>query len=466
MKQSAFILLFFSTRVFASVCGVNSFASIEQSCVETFNGSFEELEIPLSVFKAGEVYLYQTDLGDYGKFFVHSIEAIDNQCGLYVEHERFQGQGKKSSTFSIKNYLGVWDRHDINFDTIGNKADFRLNYKEKPGGDSRKLLENCIFESVGGKIVKVGRINDSKESEHSLLFYFSIILIGIAVFNITRTIFDEEDQFKTTETIEQSENQKNVDSASNGLILKYSRPFFKRYFVPIVQGMKNQKKITDKYRRVIAAAGLTKKISPQEFFSFKLFLIIGFPIVYLGLREFLEADWALSFTPLMAILGFIYPDIWVKSRAEQRKKEVIDNLPFLVDMLALSVEAGLDFVAAMNRVLQKAPKSALVSEFDIVVKEIQIGSTRAQALKQLAWRVDELAITSFCATLIAADSVGASIGPILKSLAGELRVKRSAMIEKKGAAASTKLLLPMIFFIMPSIFIVIFAPMVLDFFGG
>ncbi len=116
---------------------------------------------------------------------------------------------------------------------------------------------------------------------------------------------------------------------------------------------------------------------------------------------------------------------------------------------------GLDFVAALSRILKKAPPSSLLDEFETVVKEIQLGSTRAQALKQLAWRGDTMELTSFCATLIAADSVGASIGPILKSLSGEIRMKRSAMVEKKGATAANKLLIPMIGLILPAIVCVI-----------
>ena len=171
----------------------------------------------------------------------------------------------------------------------------------------------------------------------------------------------------------------------------------------------------------------------------------------------------MALVPLMAILGFVYPDIWVKSQAEKRREEVTLGMPFALDMLALSVEAGLDFVAAMRKVITNAPKSALVDEFESAVKEIQLGSTRAQALKQMAWRVDTLTMTSFCATLIAADSVGASVGPILKSLSVEMRNKKSAIVEKRGAEAASKLLIPMVVFILPAILVVIFVPMLLDF---
>jgi tight adherence protein C len=101
-----------------------------------------------------------------------------------------------------------------------------------------------------------------------------------------------------------------------------------------------------------------------------------------------------------------------------------------------------------------------------MIKEIKIGSSRGEGLRQLAWRVDVLAISSFTATLIAADSVGASIAPILKQLSIELRQKRSADAEKKGATAATKILFPMMLFIIPSVFIVIAAPIALQFIGG
>ena len=144
----------------------------------------------------------------------------------------------------------------------------------------------------------------------------------------------------------------------------------------------------------------------------------------------------------------------------------MENMPFVVDMLALSVEAGLDFVAAMQKVIEKAPPSALVDEFETLIKETKIGASRAEALRGLSWRIDTLPISSFCATLIAADSVGANIGPILKTLAQELREKRSSMIEQKGAQAATKILIPMIFFVLPAVLIVIAAPIALQLMGG
>ena len=137
-------------------------------------------------------------------------------------------------------------------------------------------------------------------------------------------------------------------------------------------------------------------------------------------------------------------------------------MPFIVDMLALAVEAGLDTMEAMTRVIEKAPVSALRDEFEILIKEIKLGSSRTEALRSLAWRVDLIQVSSFSATLIAADSVGASVGPILKALSVEMRQKKSAAIEKQGATAASKILIPMIMFIVPAVLIVVFAPLIIE----
>ncbi|POB12440.1 hypothetical protein C0Z22_15595 [Halobacteriovorax sp. DA5] len=299
-----------------------------------------------------------------------------------------------------------------------------------------------------------------------LLMWAGIILIGIAVYIVTQMMFQDNESFQAAQKLEEGGSKKAENVKKHGFILQYSRPFFKRYISPIVSSMKNKKKIKEKYKRKLASAGLTEDMTPEDFFAFKLFLIIGFPIMFLAVREFTEADWKLSLIPVMAIVGFLYPDIWIKGKIEQRQKDIINGMPFSVDMLALSVEAGLDFIAAMTKVVDKAKPGPLTQEFEILLKEIKIGASRAEALRNMAWRVDLIQISSFCATLIAADSVGASIGPILKALSIEIRQKKSAQIEKEGATAATKILFPMMAFIVPSVLLMIFAPLVVELVGG
>lgn len=296
----------------------------------------------------------------------------------------------------------------------------------------------------------------------TFLYWTALILIGLAVFLIAKTVFQDEDQFQAQEKLDDSKNQLD-DIAKHGFILRYSRPFFKRYFSPIVSGMKNKKRFKDQYRRKLASAGLTNILTPEDFFAFKLFLIIGFPILFMVIRTFMEETWSLQLIPVLACVGFFYPDFWISGKIKQRQTDIVRAMPFCVDMLALSVEAGLDFVAAMAKVIEKAKANPLTEEFEILIKEIKIGSSRAEALRNLAWRVDLIQVSSFSATLIAADSVGASIGPILKALAVEIRQKKSSEVEKAGATAATKILFPMMFLIIPSVLLIVFAPIVMEF---
>lgn len=297
-----------------------------------------------------------------------------------------------------------------------------------------------------------------------MIIWSSIILIGIAVFIVARTIFQDEEEFKAQEKLEDTLDKSTI--AKYGIALKYARPFFKRYVTPIVANMKNKRKIKDKYQRKLASAGLTEILTPEDFFSFKLSLIVGFPFVFLAVRFFLEESWPLSLVPLISVIGFFYPDIWIKGKIEERQKEIVQNMPFAVDMLALSVEAGLDFVAAMQKVTEKAKNNPLSDEFNMFLKEMRVGASRAEGLRNMSWRIDMIQFSSFTATLIAADSVGASIGPILKQLSGEIRSKRSTEAEKKGAQAATKILIPMMIFILPSVLLIVMGPPLLSLMTG
>ena len=405
-----------------------------------------------------KTYFYQTGSGHLGKFTVKSAYVSKNECSVFLQATTYIGNRtyNPSATFTIKREYDSWSSDRAGFDQVSGN-DFFLSIDKK----------RCILASDSAKVTFYKKTEEvSLFTGNTFLENTAYFLIGLAVFLVASSVFREEEQFKAQESLEDADGSDADKKVVNDVVLKYSRPFFKRYFSPIVQGMKNKKKLKEKYKRKLASSGLTKELTPEDFFAFKLFLIIGAPILFIAVREFIEADWPMSAIPALSVLGFFYPDIWINGRIDRRKKDIIQNMPFIVDMLALSVEAGLDFMAAMQKVIEKAPPSSLVDEFEILIKETKVGASRAEGLRQLAWRADSLQISSFCATLIAADSVGASIGPILKTLAGELRQKRSAEAEKAGATAATKILFPMLLFIMPAVFIIIAAPIVLQFVAG
>lgn len=422
---------------------------------------FEEL----STDKKFEIYKESCDQGQMANCFQVAIWYRDNQRLDPVEIS------KARSTIDLlktkrKELREADEKADLEPEDMEKlvAASSSLGEEAQKASALAKYTEYATRACQGGEQVACKEMNGQNNQEATgLLYYASLILIGLAVFLIAKTIFQDEDTFQAQEKLD---DNKQDEVAKHGFILRYSRPFFKRYFSPIVSGMKNKKSFKEKYRRPLAAAGLTNFLTPEDFFAFKLFLILGFPIVFMVLKIFMEADWDLRLIPVAALVGFFYPDLWIRGKIQERQKEIIMNMPFCVDMLALSVEAGLDFVAAMAKVNEKAKVNALTEEFENVIKEIRIGSSRADALRNLAWRIDLIQISSFCATLIAADSVGASIGPILKSLALEIRQKKSAEVEKAGATAATKILFPMMFLIIPSVLLIVFAPIVLELVGG
>lgn len=441
-------------------CSDTDFEDIGLDCVRQNLGEAGEVKflIPKNTEEIkGDTYFFMTESGAPGKLIVRSAYVAEKECSLSLGVTTYLGSGVHNPTghFSIEREFNSWGTDRGGFDRTGSN-DFHL-YSEN---------DKCVFSTQLAKASFYKKIEqpDLIQGRESL-YYAGNFLIFLAVFLVARAVFQDEDRFKAQSKLEDAEKEDRKE-APNDIILKYSRPFFKRYFTPVVNGMKNKKKIRDKYKRKLASAGMTKVLSPEDLFAFKLFLIIGFPVLFLALRTFLEETWPLAAVPAISVLGFFYPDkIWLEGKIKQRKEELLQNMPFIVDMLALSVEAGLDFMAAIQKVIDKAPPSAMSEEFEIMIKETKVGASRAEGLRQLAWRADSLQVSSFTATLIAADAVGASIGPILKTLAGELRQKRSAEAEKKGATAATKILFPMMLLIMPAVGLVIMAPIGLQLMG-
>lgn len=423
-----------------------------------FKGVIDLRNAEAAAAAVGTTYFFKTSSGFLGKFVVRAAEVLPSGCTLFLEAVTYTNRGAEdsSSNFSIVNESNSWDIDNGSFDSSG-RPDFVL--KREHGA--------CVFKMEDGLAFKFGKTNESIGIEgNQILMYAAYFLVGLAVFLIMRTVFADEDRFKAGLRLEDADEDEKKQVPKD-FILKYSRPFFKRYFSPVVQGMKYKKKIKEKYRRPLAASGMNKFLTPEDFYAFKLFLIIGFPITYVLGGRFMEIDINLTYIPFLMLIGFFYPNLWIREKANTRKKEVMLNMPFIVDMLALSVEAGLDFTAAIQRVIEKAPHSALVEEFEIFLREIKVGSSRAEALRALSWRIDSLPIASFTATLIAADSVGTgNLAPILKSLSAEIRQKRSTEIEKKGAQAATKILFPMLFIILPAVVVIISAPFVIEFMGG
>ena len=442
-----------------SVCPAE-FAQINTNCIASSSQvKYGDKPVVLNQELKDDIFFYKTPGGQVGKLKVISIINNKTQCTLYLDAVTYGGDKVfiPNSSITIGVDLNNWLKERIFLDKEGTSALELVRQSGKCG---------IVFS----KGVVVGKYFDQSSEDqeiwkenYTLLKWAPAILIFIAIFIIVRVFMEEQDKFKTQEALEEAENISKIKNEA--FFIKITRPFYKRYFLPMTQG-KNKQKYKTLYRQKIANAGLSKDISPEEFMALKIFMILGGPFAFLTVRFIMEENWSLSITPVMGIVGYLYPNIWLDGLIKKRSDEVLRALPFIIDMLALSVEAGLDFMAAIQRVIEKAPRSPLVDEFETLIKETKIGSSRAEGLRQLGWRINIIEINSFCATLIAADSVGASIGPILKQLSNELRIKRSSRAEQAGATAATKILIPMIFFILPAVLVAIFAPMLLKMMSG
>jgi len=168
---------------------------------------------------------------------------------------------------------------------------------------------------------------------------------------------------------------------------------------------------------------------------------------------------------LLSITGFFLPDIWLKEKIAQKRKKIIRELPYFMDILALCVEAGLDFGAAINRILQKSRPSVLKEEINLMLKEIRVGRSREEALHNLARRLNIPEVSAFCSSLIQSDRMGMSLGQTLRVQSEQIRTSNFLRAEKSAHEAPVKLLFPLIVFIFPVIFIVLLGPVLLQMLG-
>lgn len=160
------------------------------------------------------------------------------------------------------------------------------------------------------------------------------------------------------------------------------------------------------------------------------------------------------------LLGAAFPLIWLRDRVKKRQTQILRALPHSLDLLTLAVEAGLDFTAALARVVEKGKAGALREELRLVLKQLKLGKTREEALRALSARVELPPLSSFVAALIQSDRMGTSLGKALRIQSGQMRLDQTLRAEKLANQAPVKMLFPLIACIFPTVFLVLFGPIV------
>lgn len=200
------------------------------------------------------------------------------------------------------------------------------------------------------------------------------------------------------------------------------------------------------------------------------------PLEMLHLKEILAAGiMAFLFvmvSPAVApfgIIGFFIPDSLSQGKIRNRQADIMRNFPTMVDLMALTIEAGLDYMAAIERILKNVKqnqRTELENELQKMVNEVQLGYTRRDALKRLAMRTGVPEIRSFVGLIIQSDELGTSLVELLRNYAADMRFRRLNKAEKLAAQAATKMLIPLFIFIFPTVFIMMLAPMMKSLVSG
>ena len=217
----------------------------------------------------------------------------------------------------------------------------------------------------------------------------------------------------------------------------------------------------DGVRGRLLAAGL-RDVSPTGFLATKAAVAIGGVVLGMLLGgAFVGGAGVLLFGLAFGAIGFIAPDFIVGSRARKRRDQIRAQLPDALDLLAVSVEAGMGFDGAISKLIDHMD-GALAEEFGLTLNEIRIGESRQDALKKLATRTDTAEISGFTRAIIQADQLGISLGRILRVQATDTRQRRQAAAEEKAMKAPIKMLFPTVLFIFPAMFLVILGPAFLN----
>jgi tight adherence protein C len=211
---------------------------------------------------------------------------------------------------------------------------------------------------------------------------------------------------------------------------------------------------------MLALAGYPWNLSVNDFLVIKMITLIGVPLLFfmiVGVSN--SMGWVNVAAAL--ILAMILPDFMLKRQIKARQVKITRELPDNLDLLTVSVEAGLGFDQALLKLVEKT-KGPLSGEFKRVLHEIRIGKTRRDALRQLATRTGVEDLQAFVAAIIQADQLGVSIGNVLRIQSQQLRQKRRLKAEERAQKAPVKMLIPMILFIFPSLFIILLGPGILQ----
>jgi tight adherence protein C len=253
--------------------------------------------------------------------------------------------------------------------------------------------------------------------------------------------------------------------------LELQAPFMERTLRPLaarLSGRMNRmatSSFTEKTEKRLALAGNPNDLRTSDWLGIKAIgAIVGGILFFLlfvvgGVFKF-PLLIAFLMTAVGAIFGYTIPEFWLGGRVKKRQKAILLMIPDTLDLLTISVRAGLGFDAALGKVVEKL-KGPLSDEFRRALAEVRVGKARRDALRDIVPRTEVIPLTNFIGAIIQAEQLGVSVSKVLQVQSEQLRIERRQRAEEQAAKAPIKMLFPLVGCIFPSLFIVILGPAII-----
>jgi len=232
-------------------------------------------------------------------------------------------------------------------------------------------------------------------------------------------------------------------------------------FAPLNDKLLNKMGAKSYYSQQMYFLGSGYNWKAGEFFALKELAVFAFIIVFLGFS--LKGIWLLV---IGLIVAFFLPDVWLRLQVSKRKEAIRRWLPETVDLLYLCVSAGLDFLSSLKWILRKSRTNPMLEELKTVLDEVNIGKSRVQALKDMSKRLSIPDVSSFVQGIIQAERMGTPVAEAFNIISEDSRYRRLQRGERQAMKAPLKILIPLIFFILPAVMIIVGGPILIRFLKG
>lgn len=294
-----------------------------------------------------------------------------------------------------------------------------------------------------------------------ILFFISIMMFVLA-FAKPKEKEDIALRLEKIKTQHNEEQKKNEDERYKRF--KGELSVFTKKLAPFAEKTINEKSAKNIQTKLIKAGKYESNVI--AFATSRIICALCFPLIliFLGLFLFeLTLQDAITYSIGLAVLGFFYPMVRLNRLIEDRHKEIFRALPDMLDLLTICLEAGMGINEALNKVVEKSRPNGLRDEIDRTLREIQLGNPRLQALRDLAKRIDLKELSSVIISIVQAEQMGTSLAKTLKIQSEVIRDIRWQKAQEMAQKAPVKMIIPIALFIFPTIFVVIFGPLVIGF---